>query len=73
MLWRTVVFWVGMALRVLLWGGMVVGGLWVWNRGLEGAAEDVRYWTGYWRGEYEGYAQQARLAGRGYEAYGRWR
>lgn len=62
LLWRTVVFWVGLAARALFWAGLVVGGLYVANRGVDGAVEDARHWAEAWAGEYRGLREQVEMA-----------
>lgn len=62
MLWRAVMFWVRLAYRVVFWGGLVMAGLWIYSRGVDGAVEDVGYWTGIWTKEYEYWKDQAEAA-----------
>ncbi|RYO29253.1 hypothetical protein AA0111_g6279 [Alternaria arborescens] len=33
MMYRAVIFWVNLALRLVFWGGILVVGFWVYNRG----------------------------------------
>ena len=40
LLWRTLVFWLALALRAIVLAGALALGLWVWARGLEGVVED---------------------------------
>ena len=42
MMYRAVIFWVNLALRLVFWGGILVVGFWVYNRGPEGFVEDVQ-------------------------------
>lgn len=41
MLRRMLFYWVGMVVRLGVWGVVGVGVVWVWRRGLEGAVEDL--------------------------------
>ena len=60
MMYRAVIFWVNLALRLLFWGGILVMGLWVWNRGPEGFVEDLQGLGEYWVGEYEKYSGEVK-------------
>lgn len=60
MMYRAVMFWVNMVLRLVLWGSVVVLGLWVWNRGLDGFVDDVSGLMEYWGGEYEKYSGEVK-------------
>ncbi|GAB7350825.1 hypothetical protein MBLNU459_g1359t1 [Dothideomycetes sp. NU459] len=62
MLWQAVMFWVRLATRIVFWGGLIVLGFWLANRGAEGAMEDVGYWTGVWKSNYEHWKDQAESA-----------
>jgi hypothetical protein len=53
MLYQTLIFWIRMAWRLVFWGGLVVLGLWMYNRGPEGVGEDIQYWTEVWMQERE--------------------
>ncbi|KAK4993951.1 hypothetical protein LTR50_000166 [Elasticomyces elasticus] len=63
MLWQAVMFWVRLATRIVFWGGIILTGLWVWNRGLGGVADDLGYWSGVWGEEYQYWKEQANAAG----------
>lgn len=60
MLYRAVMFWVMLAVRLVFWGAIVLTGLWVWNRGPEGFVEDMQGLGAYWMGEYERYSGEVR-------------
>jgi hypothetical protein len=60
MMYRAVIFWVKLALQMVLWGGILVVGLWVYNRGLEGFVEDAQGLIEYWLGQYEMYSQEVK-------------
>lgn len=60
MVYRTIMFWVRMALQLVFWGAVIVVGYWIWSRGPEGFIEDVQGLGGYWMGEYERFSGEAR-------------
>ncbi|KAF1943255.1 hypothetical protein EJ02DRAFT_443501 [Clathrospora elynae] len=60
MMYRAVMFWVNLAIRLVFWGALVVLGLWVWNRGPEGFVEDVTDLGQYWVGEYQRYSSEVK-------------
>lgn len=62
MLWQAVMFWVRLATRIIFWGGAIVLVLWVVNRGMDGAIEDIGHWTRVWSGEYDYWKDQAQSA-----------
>ncbi|KAL1633593.1 hypothetical protein SLS58_011014 [Diplodia intermedia] len=61
-LYRAVVFWISLAVKLVFWATVVVVGLFVWSRGVEGAAADLavwgRYWVGVWTSEYARFQEQ---------------
>ncbi|KAI5244541.1 hypothetical protein E4T43_03796 [Aureobasidium subglaciale] len=59
MLVSSVLFWFRLAFRISFWGGLVVLAFWLSQRGVDGAAEDVRYWFRLWKGELDHYKSQA--------------
>lgn len=61
-LWQTVKFWFRLARRLLLWGGLAALALWVYNRGPDGMADDLRYWQGQWGKEYVYWKERERVA-----------
>lgn len=65
-LYRAVMFWITLALRLVFWGTVVVVGLYVWSRGWEQATQDcvvwARYWGDVWQSEYERYQEQVEVA-----------
>ncbi|KAF1915188.1 nuclear pore assembly and biogenesis-domain-containing protein [Ampelomyces quisqualis] len=60
MAYRAVMFWVNMALRLVFWGVVVVLGMWMWNRGVDGFVEDVGGLVDYWTGKYEKYSGEVK-------------
>lgn len=60
MMYRAVMFWINMALRLVFWGAIAVLGLWIWNRGVDGFVEDVSGLGEYWVGEYEKYSGEVK-------------
>lgn len=60
MMYRTVVFWVNLVLRLVFWGAVVMVGFWVWNRGVDGFVEDVSGLVEHWGSEYEKYSGEVR-------------
>lgn len=58
LLYRTVIFWVTLAFRIVLYGGMAAIGLWFWTRGIDGVQEDFEGIVAYWNGQYEFYKKQ---------------
>ncbi|KAH7095392.1 nuclear pore assembly and biogenesis-domain-containing protein [Paraphoma chrysanthemicola] len=60
MAYRAVMFWVKMAFRLVFWGAIVLLGLWVWNRGVDGFVDDVGGLVEYWSGEYERYSGEVK-------------
>lgn len=53
MAYRAVMFWVRLVVQLVVWGSAAVLGMWVWNRGVEGAVEDIQGLTEYWMGQFE--------------------
>ena len=60
MMYRVVMFWVNMVLRLVFWGSMLVLGLWLWNRGVDGFVEDIQGLGEHWAGEYERYSGEVK-------------
>lgn len=47
---RTIVYWIGVALRLALWLTVAAVGVYVWQRGLEASVEDLGWVLGYLAG-----------------------
>jgi hypothetical protein len=62
MMYRAVMFWVNMALRLVFWGAIVMLGMWLWNRGVDGFVDDVGGLVEYWTGQYEKYSGEVKMA-----------
>jgi hypothetical protein len=60
MMYRAVLFWVNLVFRLVLWGGVGLIGLWVYNRGVDGFVQDVQDLAGRWAGEYEKYSGEVK-------------
>ncbi|CAO2650374.1 Nn.00g016660.m01.CDS01 [Neocucurbitaria sp. VM-36] len=60
MMYRAVMFWVNMALRLVFWGAIVFVGLWVYNRGVDGFVEDLQGLGEHWMGEYQKYSGEVK-------------
>ncbi|KAH8731172.1 nuclear pore assembly and biogenesis-domain-containing protein, partial [Phaeosphaeriaceae sp. PMI808] len=60
MMYRAVLFWINMAIRLALWGGLLVLGTWIWSRGVDGFIEDVSGMVEHWSGEYEKYSEEVK-------------
>lgn len=60
MAYRAVMFWVNMVIRLVIWGSIVVLGMWIWNRGPEGFYEDICGLGEFWMGEYEKYSGEVK-------------
>jgi hypothetical protein len=60
MMYRAVMFWVNMVIRLVFWGSILVLGMWVYNRGVDGFVEDVSGLMEYWGGEYEKYSGEVK-------------
>ncbi|KAJ4367632.1 hypothetical protein N0V83_007217 [Neocucurbitaria cava] len=60
MMYRAVMFWVNMVLRLLFWGTILFVGLWVYNRGVDGFVEDAQHLVQYWVGEVEKYSGEVK-------------
>ncbi|KAF1840774.1 uncharacterized protein K460DRAFT_321243 [Cucurbitaria berberidis CBS 394.84] len=60
MMYRAVIFWVNMVLRLVFWGSILLVGLWVWNRGMDGFLEDVQGLGAHWMGEFEKYSGEVK-------------
>jgi hypothetical protein len=58
MAYRAVMFWVFFAYRVVLYGGLIGIGLWIYNRGPEGFAEDLSNLAEYWTGQYHKFSEE---------------
>lgn len=53
MAYRAVMFWVRLAFKVFWWGSILAVGLWVYNRGVDGFADDVKALMEFAAGEYD--------------------
>jgi hypothetical protein len=62
MLLQSVLFWLRMARRLAFWAGIAALSLWLYNRGPEGAVEDVQQLADTWTGEYQHWKEQERVA-----------
>jgi hypothetical protein len=60
MMYRAVIFWVNLVLRLIFWGGAVVLGFWIYQRGPDGFIEDVTDLGHKWWGEYEKYSGEVK-------------
>ncbi|KAF2131609.1 hypothetical protein P153DRAFT_199625 [Dothidotthia symphoricarpi CBS 119687] len=60
MMYRAVIFWVRMVFRLALLGAVVVLGLWVHNRGVDGFVADVQGLGEKWTGEYQRYSGEVK-------------
>lgn len=60
MMYRAVLFWVNLVFRLILWGGIAVIGLWIYNRGPDGFVNDVQDLVHTWAGEYEKYSSEVK-------------
>ncbi|KAL5116769.1 hypothetical protein ACEQ8H_005381 [Pleosporales sp. CAS-2024a] len=58
MMYRAVLFWINMAIRLLMWGSILVLGMWVYQRGVDGFVDDVSGLAEYWMGEYAKYSSE---------------
>ena len=61
MVWRAVMYWVRLVLRLVFWASAVGLGLWLWNRGPEGVFEDVGILIGVWNEEYKFWKERAEM------------
>ena len=61
-LYRAVMWWLTMAVRVAFIVGVAVLAGWVYTRGPDGAWDDLQYWAAYWMREYRKYERQAKFA-----------
>ncbi|SMR43401.1 unnamed protein product [Zymoseptoria tritici ST99CH_1E4] len=62
MLLQSVLFWMRMARKVVFWVGLMAVSVWLYNRGPEGAVEDVQHLARTWTGEYQHWKEQERVA-----------
>ncbi|KAF2189778.1 hypothetical protein K469DRAFT_625740 [Zopfia rhizophila CBS 207.26] len=60
MAYRTVMFWVNLVFKVLLWGSIAGVSYWIYTRGLDGFVEDVQHLVEVWLGEYEKFNEDVR-------------
>ncbi|KAH5988565.1 hypothetical protein HBI82_204080 [Parastagonospora nodorum] len=60
MMYRAVMFWINMFIRIAIWGSVLVVGLWVYNRGPEGFVEDVSGLAEFWMGEFQKYTGEVK-------------
>lgn len=60
MMYRAVLFWVNLVFRLVLWAGVGLIGLWVYNRGVDGFVQDVQDLAARWAGEYEKYSGEVK-------------
>lgn len=70
MLRRTVIYWIGMAIRLAMYGSVVILGMWIYQRGLEQSLEDLGWIVGLLvgLGEQGERVGHAKAAGRAKEA-----
>ncbi|XPS75163.1 hypothetical protein M3J09_007270 [Ascochyta lentis] len=68
MMYRAVLFWVNLVFRLVLWGGIGLIGLWVYNRGVDGFVQDVQDLAQKWAGEYEKYSGEVKRLQQDHEA-----
>lgn len=75
---RVMMFWLRLVTRIMFWGGVVLLGAAVWQRGVGQSVEDIADWgrelSEVWWREYrrwEGYQNQAQRGGRS-STHGRW-
>jgi hypothetical protein len=61
MMYRAVMFWVNMAIRLVFWGALIVLGFWVWNRGIDGFVDDVSGLGEHWMGQYQKYSDEVKM------------
>jgi hypothetical protein len=61
-LYRTIIWWLSLAVRVGLVGGGILMAGWVYSRGPDGAVADVQYYGDYWMREYQKRKRLAQLA-----------
>lgn len=66
MLSRVVMFWIRLGFRIIFFGGLAVVGVWIYHRGIDGAAHDfgeiVGWVSGTWSGEYNYWKEQEKAA-----------
>ena len=62
MLWETLMFWIRLARKIVVWGGLLAFALWMYNRGPEGVMEDVNYWWQVWNQDYDYWKERERVA-----------
>lgn len=59
-MYRAIMFWVNMAIRLAFWGSIAVLGVWVYNRGVDGFVEDAGGLIEHWMGEYERFSGEVK-------------
>lgn len=67
---RLVMFWVTLALRIVYWGFIVCAGVYVYNVGLEKAAQDLGWFYGLAKGVVESFQHGADGQGRADDVWG---
>lgn len=60
MMYRAVLFWVKLVFRLAVLGAIMVLGLWMYNRGVDGFIEDVQALGEKWAGDYEKYTGEVK-------------
>ncbi|KAF2733189.1 hypothetical protein EJ04DRAFT_535620 [Polyplosphaeria fusca] len=60
MAYRAVMFWINLVFKLAFYVVIAAVGIWVYNRGVDGFAEDVQKLAEFWGGEYEKYSGEVR-------------
>ncbi|KAF2120737.1 nuclear pore assembly and biogenesis-domain-containing protein [Lophiotrema nucula] len=62
MAYRAVMFWVNLVVKLVLWGGIAILGVWMWNRGIDGFVDDVQELVEYWMDQYQNFSSEVKGA-----------
>lgn len=62
MLYQAVMFWVRLAQRIIFWGSIIAIGVWLYNRGPDGAMEDMGYLASTFWQEYQFWKERSDAA-----------
>jgi len=65
LLYRTIMFWIVLILKIAFYGSLAAIGLWIWSRGIEGVEEDIGNLTQLWKHEYGYWQEKQRLGVQG--------
>lgn len=58
MLYRTIMWWISLLTRLVLWSAVLGLGLWMWQRGITGVVDDAQHLGQEWNKNYDYWQKQ---------------